>query len=191
MQVKYNEQVDQRLASMQSYLTQSKQVQEQLSGGREFQSRVLAPPQTHIAASGNEVLCFYCKGPHRLNDCQEVLTHLNLHWIIKVDEFVRLPDRRSIPRDGNKSMKEVVEALNKEKGDIIPVTKIQDKAALYQDSARVGTYIQTQASEDPAKLLTELVQQIGLDKIGEILGFQPQERLDETLHWDPNFDEAQ
>ena len=75
--------------------------------------------------------------------------HLDLHWIIKVDGLVRLPDGRLIPKDGNKCMKEVVEVLNKGKAGIIPVAKIQNKTALFQDSMHLSTYVQSQCIEDP------------------------------------------
>ena len=151
VQVKYNKQVDQRLASMQSYLTQPRQNSGQTTGSRDLSNRGLAPPQTHISSSGNVTLCFYCKGLHRVSDCQEVSTHLDLCWIVRVDGLLRLPDGRLILRDGAKFMKEVVEVLNKGKAGIISIAKIQDKSALYQDSARLSTYAQSQPVEDPCQ----------------------------------------
>ena len=189
LQVQHNKQVDQRLANMQSYMNQPR-LPAAMPAAQQGFNRGLAPPQNHVAPIGG-LSCFYCKGGHRIGDCEHVHKHLDLGWIKRIDGFMRLPDGQRIPRDGMKSMKEVVEALNHLKPGIIPMSKIQDKAGLYQNEAKMTSYIQAHAATDEENIraLTELIQKVGLDKVQKLLStstvLEEEGELDE---WGQNFD---
>lgn len=186
LQVKYSKQFDQRLANMQSFMNQPRQPAAAQPGF----NRGLVPAQPYPTASFI-LKCFYCQGPHKIPDCNIALEHLDLGWIVKISGHLRLPDGQIIPRDGTKTMKEVVEALNKAKPGLIQMSKIQDKAALYQDGARLSSYIQNQPDEDAMRALTELIQKVGMDKVHMLLGTQSQSQEiveDEGDDWNQNFD---
>ena len=66
-------------------------------------------------------------------------------------------------------MKDVVEELNKTPG-IIPVSKISDKASLFQDTAPKSLYLQAPTTEsEDLKTLTELLNKVGLDQLQQLL----------------------
>ena len=185
-QTHYNQQVEQRLASMHTFLSQSRPPTAQPG-----YNRGLAPSNSYVN-SGSAPTCFYCRGLHRVAECEQALQHLDLGWVVKIDNHLRLPDGRSIPRDGVKTMKEVVEAMNKPKGGIIPISKVPDKAALYQDSARLSSYAQSQVTEeDSVRALTELIQKIGVDKVQRMLSAPTSESLEVEGEWEQNFELVQ
>lgn len=179
LQIQHSKQVDQHLVSMQSYINQPRpQV------AHNGYSRGLAPAQAERAGP----LCFYCKGLHRVADCADALRHLDMGWIKRVDGLLRLPDGQNIPRDGGKTMKEVIESLNKPKPGLIPMSKIQDKSSLYQEG-RMNTYSQTLQSEDgDLRALTELLQKIGVDRVQQLLSSQDQNIHESEDGWGQNFD---
>jgi hypothetical protein len=110
--------------------------------------------------------------------------HLDLGWIKKDQGQLRLPDGQRIPRDGNKSMKEVIESLNKKPG-IIPMAKIQDKTAFFQDTAPIHRAHQTQNTDEDSMIM-ELIQQVGAEKIQQLL--QASEYTCEAEDdWEQNF----
>jgi hypothetical protein len=86
-------------------------------------------------------------------------------------------------------MKEVVEALNKPRPRIIPMSKIQDKASLYQD-ANMASYSQGQSAEDVSvRTLLEAVQKLGSDRVLKLLTTQGQVLDDvDDDEWNQNFD---
>jgi hypothetical protein len=189
LQVQHSKHMDQQMANMQSFVNQPRPQAAQngynrgySSGqGGGYMSGQGAPPPT----------CFYCKGPHRIADCLDALRHQDMSWIKKIDGLLRLPDGQNIPRDGGKSMKEVVEYLNKPKPGIIPMAKIQDKASLYQESGRLNSYVQSHHSEDDdLRALTELIQRIGVDRMQQLLGSQEQPVAEKESEdgWGQNFD---
>jgi len=85
------------------------------------------------------------------------------------DRYLCLPDGTQIPRIPNKTMKDVVEELNKTPG-IIPASKISDKASLFQDTASKSSYLQASNTEsDDLRTLTELLNKVGLDQLQQLL----------------------
>jgi hypothetical protein len=76
MQVQHNKNVDQRLASMQSFMTQPRLPQAQPGYNRGL------IPQQNSMGPGVSIRCFYCQGPHRIAECEHSLKHLDLGWII-------------------------------------------------------------------------------------------------------------
>jgi len=187
VQLQHSKSVDQRLASMQSFMSQPRPPAVQPGF-----NRGLVPPQNHMAPSVT-IRCFYCHGPHRIAECEHSMKHLDLGWIIRINGSLRLPDGQPIPRDGSKTMREVVDDLKKVRAGIIPMSKIQDKAALYQESAKLGSYVQSQPSdEDNLRTLTELIQKVGIDRIQAMISAPEEETaVEEENEWNPNFDQVQ
>ena len=187
VQTQYNKQVDQRLASMQSFMNQPR-----LPVAQPGYSRGLAPTNNYVSPNPAPSTCFYCRGPHRIAECEHAMKHQDMKLIVRIDGYLRLPDGRSIPRDGTKTLKEVVESLNQPKPGIIPMSKIQDKTALYQGSSKMSSYVQSQSSEeDNMRALLEIMQKVGVDKIQEMLHSTSQEvGNEESEEWNQNFDLA-
>jgi hypothetical protein len=187
LQTQHNKQVDQRLASLQTFLSQPRQQQGPSYGGQSGYNRGFVSGNSNGPTSD----CFYCRGNdgHRIPECVDALRHLDLGWIKKIDGQLRLPDGMKIPRDGNKSMKEVVESLNKTRPGLIPMSKIQDKSNLYQE-ANIASYSQTQSQhseEANMRTLLELVQNMGQDRVLKLLSAQGQ-LADNDEEWNQNFD---
>jgi hypothetical protein len=183
LQAQYNKQVDQRLANLQSFLSQPKATNH---GSGSVPQSFARPPPAHNWQGSTLGTCFYCRGdvPHRIPDCQHANMHLDLGWIKKDQGQLRLPDGQRIPRDGNKSMKEVIESLNKKPG-IIPMAKIQDKTAFFQDTAPIHRAHQTQNTDEDSMIM-ELIQQVGAEKIQQLL--QASEYTCEAEDdWEQNF----
>jgi hypothetical protein len=190
LQTQHSKQVDQRLANLQTFMSQPRPAPGAGFAGPSSYNRGYVPASNHMQpGSSND--CFYCRGSdgHRIPDCQDALKHLDLGWIKKIDGQLRLTDGSRIPRDGNKSMKEVVEALNKPRPGIIPMSKIQDKASLYQD-ANMASYSQGQSAEDVSvRTLLEAVQKLGSDRVLKLLTTQGQVLDDvDDDEWNQNFD---
>ena len=190
LQTQHSKQVDQRLANLQTFMSQPRPAPGAGFAGPSSYNRGYVPASNHVQpGSSND--CFYCRGSdgHRIPDCQDALKHLDLGWIKKIDGQLRLTDGSRIPRDGNKSMKEVVEALNKPRPGIIPMSKIQDKASLYQD-ANMASYSQGQSAEDVSvRTLLEAVQKLGSDRVLKLLTTQGQVLDDvDDDEWNQNFD---
>ena len=187
MQTRYNKQVDQRLANMQTFLSQPRQPVAQPGYNRE-----LAPPNNHVSTTSAPTLCFYCRGLHRIAECEHALQHLDMKWIVKIDGYLRLPNGNSIPREGGKSLKEVVEAANRSKPGIIPMSKIQDKASLYQGNNKAQSFVQVQTPEEEhLRALLEMMQKVGVDRMQEMLNMQTSEpKMDDAEDWNQNFDLA-
>jgi hypothetical protein len=97
-----------------------------------------------------------------------------------------MPDQTRIPREGNRSMKEVVEALNQKKPGVILMSKIQDQTGLYQGGSTRSSYSQTQGTSSEAgalKIFAEMVQKFGFERTQQLLENQ---RIAE--HPDPNIE---
>jgi hypothetical protein len=193
LQSQYNRQVDQKLTNLQNSVAQPRQLPMTGYAGQTGYNRGYNTASNHVHA-GAPSDCFYCRGSdgHRIPDCMDVHKHLDLGWIKKIDNRLTLPDGAKIPRDGNKSMKEVVEALNKPRPGIIPMSKIQDKSNLYQE-ANMASYVQMQPQGSSAEDLTmrtllEAVQRLGSDRVMKLLNVQGQETEEEDDEWNQNFD---
>lgn len=184
LQTQYNKQVDQKLASLQSFLKSTGTVQQ----NNQLPPTNFSRPSNMPSWQGNNNvpgICFYCRGdePHRILDCPQVNGHLDLGWIKKDQGRIRLPNGQHIPRDGNKTMKEVVESMNKRPG-IIPMYKIQDKSAFFQDVPLYGQ--KTNVDNDPMNDLLELIQKVGPEKIQSLIQASEYASAAEQ-DWDQNF----
>ena len=187
LQVQHNKQVDQRLASMQSFMAQPKPQVAQPG-----YNRGLGPGQNPMTPNPT-IRCFYCQGPHRIAECEHALKHLDMGWIVRINGNLRLPGGQYLPRDGVKTMKEIIEELMKPKPGIIPMSKIQDKSALYQETGAVGSYVQSQSSEDTnLQALTELLQKVSIERIQALIATTTEEEtVEEENEWNENFDKVQ
>ena len=188
LQTQYNKQVDQKLASLQSFLKSAGSTTNNNNNGNNSLPQTNFTRQANVPSwqgNNNPSICFYCRGdePHRIIDCQHVNTHLDLGWIKKDQGMIRLPNGQRIPKDGNKSMKEVIESMNKRPG-IIPISKIQDKSTYFQD---IPIYAQRHTSEDdPMNSLLELIQRVGPEKVHQLI--QMSENASSAgSDWDQNF----
>jgi hypothetical protein len=189
LQTQYNKQVDQKLANLQSFMNQPRQLPSERYQAQSGYGRGLTPSSTHMQARPPDE-CFYCKGPHRILDCEVAHQHLDLGWIKKIDNRLHLSDGSRIPRDGNKSMKEVVESISKPRPGVIPMSKIQDKSSLYQEDQSMASFAQTQrqSSEDSSvRALLEMIQKVGIDRVQKLLNTQGPV-IEEDDEWNQNFD---
>jgi len=107
LQVQHSKQVDQRLATMQSYMNQPRPSAPVSNAAQPPMNRGI-PPQNHVNPTYS-LSCYYCGGPHRIADCDNARIHLDLKWIKQFDRYLRLPDGTQIPQIPNKTMKDVVE----------------------------------------------------------------------------------
>ena len=181
LQVQHNKSVDQRLASMQSYMSTPAQAPVRQGYGQ-------GSAQNNALNALRLLLCFYCRGEHTINDCVLALRHLDLNWIKKIDGRMRMPDGQKIYGTPGQSMYEVIESLHKNLPGVIPVSKIADKSAMYQGAGNVTSYVQNQAQEeDPLRILTELIQKIGVGRLEQLLTEQPKVSLEDEV-CEQNFD---
>lgn len=185
LQTQYNKQVDQKLSTLQSFINQPRSVnQNNIPVPPGFRGSI-NPLQNTNWRGINPGICFYCRGdePHRINDCSHVNTHLDLGWIKKEQGQIRLPDGSHIPRDGAKTMKEVIEARNKKPG-IIPLSKIPDKSAFFQDIPQLS---QNQITDDDnMRNLMELIQKVGPDRVQQLIQVSEYSNAAED-DWEQNF----
>ena len=185
LQTQYNKQMDQKLASLQSFMSQSRSMQNQGFGMNNQTTYNRSQPQASGAGySNNAGKCFYCEEiGHRIPDCDDVHTHLDLGWIKKVDGFMRLPDGSRLPRDPSKSTKEIIEGMNRQKPGII---KLPEKTSLYSSTADVISLMQTHSRSEDKEIL-ELVRKLGSDRAKSLLSTQVQ-TLQEEDEWEQNFE---
>jgi hypothetical protein len=99
-----------------------------------------------------------------------------------------------VPFERGKTMKEIIEALNKPKPGLIQMSRIQDKSSLYRDHTNASSYVQTQpgqeGEEETMRVLLELVQRVGVDKVQKLVTSQ-NHQTDEEDPWGQNFDLVQ
>lgn len=182
LQAQYTKQVDQKLSTLQSSFSQSRT--SPLPAAQPGYGRSLINPGSW--QNSQSMICFYCKGkdPHRASDCPHAHTHLDLGWIIKSEGRLCLPDGSRIPRESDKSMREIVDALNKKPG-IIPMAKLQGKHVPYQDKA--ASYSQSWNQEDSEiRLLKDLLQKVGIDRLQSLMNIEDPS-TDDKDEWDENF----
>lgn len=187
IQTRYNRQMDQKLASIQSFMNQPRSINASANN-------IPVPPcfrgpsnigQNNLQGN-NPNICFYCRGdePHRILDCPHVNTHLDLGWIKKEQGQIRLPNGQRIPRDGTKTMKEVIESANKRPG-IIPMSKIPDKSAYFQDIP-LPISQKRSVDDDNVRNLMELIQKVGPERVQQLI--QNSEYTSATEEdWEQNF----
>jgi len=164
---------NQRSTSLEQRLTALQNEQRQLNQSR--------PHAGFVARSTNDkdetanliaaIKCYYCgKGGHRMNECEEARVHLDLGWIKRFDNYLKLPDGANIPRDGYKTLKESVELMHK-KG-VIPMSKIDKTLYQGQSQSSVSSFCQTGNAEtdiDALKMLNEVLQRVGVDTVKRAL----------------------
>jgi len=186
-QQKHNQQFEQRLANLHNAMNQPRYPAAQPGYNRD-----LTQGQSQ-GVQRDPIKCYYCRGPHRISECEHAHRHLDLKWVIKTDTGIKLPGGRYIPRDGDKTLKEVVEDINGTKPGVIPMSRIADKAALYQDQPKATAYVQAQSNEDDdLRSLTELIQRVGMGRLQELLSSGQQENFSqEDQEWHQNFDLVQ
>lgn len=194
LQAKYNQQVDQKLAGLQSFMNQPRVQQSSNNFGSMNQgsapySRGLPPVQNPV--QGQTSGCFYCAGAHRIPDCEAVVLHLDLGWLKKVNGYLRLPDGSKLPRDPGKTTREVIEQLNKAKPGLIHMHQIPDKTSLYQASQNMSSFMQndlrSNSGDAEMQHLLELVQKVGMDQAKKALAISVQEKEEED-EWRQNFE---
>jgi len=178
VQAKHSKSVDQQLHTMQGFMNHPKPVYgENRTGVKTY--------GTSDNTSYN-MDCFYCLGPHRMGDCDQVKLHLDQGLLVKIEGRLRLASGARLPREPGKSTKELVEATRAGKPGLIPTNKIADKANLYQ-RASTSCYAQTHIEEDSEGLIQELILKLGTDKVRQCL--QAREEYDaEAEEWEQNFE---
>jgi hypothetical protein len=184
LQTSHNRQIEQRLTNLQNSVSY-----------RGTNASHSANVGTVVRSQGNgmtspyDMDCFYCKGPHRMNDCENVHRHLELGWIIRIDGKLRLATGAQLPRDPVKTTMILVEAIyaNKRAG-LIPMSKIQEKDAVK------GTIFAQLASEqsndyEGFQTIVQLAQSLGIGQVQRFLEDQVQKRNEEDkAEWEQNFE---
>ena len=189
LQTQYNRQMEQKMSSLQSVMSQSRSTQNQGYGVNNQSAFNRNPmPVSTTGYPGLTGRCFYCEqSGHRMPECSQVEKHLELGWLKKVDGYLRLSDGSKLPKDSSRPTKDVVESLNKPTPGII---KLPAKTNLYSNSSDAISLLQTQAGgdgpEDEVKFVLELAQRIGLDKAKNLMAAQMQAMEEEE--WEQNFD---
>jgi hypothetical protein len=189
LQAKYNQQVEQKLNSLQSLMNQAKNAPRDY-GNTNAQAGYARGQQLSNSATHNNN-CYYCAGMHRIPDCETVALHLTLGWLKRIDGYIRLPDGSKLPKDPVKTTKELVEQMNKPKPGLINMNRIQDKTSLYQASAHAPSYVQSEESENingaEMQHLLNMVQKLGMEKAQRLLTSQVQAQ-EEDDEWNQNFE---
>ena len=194
LQNQRSKQIDQQIASMHGYLNQSQTRNAQANANSAEMRQESYRPQNAYPSMDK---CFYCGGTgHMARNCEHALKHLANSWIVRMDNQFRLPDGSRVPRDGIKTLKEVVETLHQNRPGIIPMSKIQDKSSFFQDSPQlVENFVQSRQPDSEAdgmRLLAEVFRQVGADTVKKFLSngtaCKVQEREEMEEEWEQNFD---
>jgi len=177
IQVQHSKAVDQRLHTLQNFMNQPRPTYaEQRPSAKPFGQR-------DVASNGMD--CFYCAGAHRIVDCDQVSAHLEAGLLKRIEGRLRLADGSRLPREAGRTTRDLVEATRNLKPGLIPMSKIQDQASLYQRS-QMANYTQSLLEEDSDKGMYEFIQRIGIDRARQCLQVQ-EEYLAEAEDWEQNF----
>jgi hypothetical protein len=177
VQMQHSKTVDQKLSMLQNYMQQPKPG---------YSDAHHVPRQYGNQPNNNSSMnCFYCDGPHRIEDCEEVHNHLDLGLLKKVEGRLRLADGSRLSREPGKTAKELVEALKSQPG-LIMASKIQDKALLSPRSKQMSTYIQSQNHDRDEEVMQELIHKLGTDRVRQCLQAR-EEYIAEAEEWEQNF----
>ena len=184
LQTRLNQQVNQRLASLQnSYsMYQPKTNSYGTNPGSSGYNRGIIPSTVMNQAQATQKDgCYYCAGPHRIPDCNFVLLHLDMGWLKKVDGLIRLPDGSRLPRDPNKTAKEIVEGMN----------KARNGSSHQKDHSGAAVLVQCSTGEvsnnADMQNIFEMVQRLGVDNVHKVLSNQIQDQEEDEM-WRQNFD---
>ena len=191
LQTQYNKQVEQKLTSLQSFMTQPRS---QVTGNYGGNTQSTGYGGSTLLNNQGPPKCYYCGGPHKIPDCEHVFRHLDLGWIKRVDGTIKSADGLRLPRDPTKTTKEVIEGMNKPKPGLIHMSRIPDKQSIYSNNSNMPSFMQYTAgmeTENPEmQQVMELVQKLGLDKVQKVLTnqVQVQEETEDAFEWEQNFD---
>jgi hypothetical protein len=112
--------------------------------------------------------CYYCKETgHRISDCHWALQHMDLGWIKRVENRLRLADGSPLPNDAVKSCRELVEAFYKIKPGLIPMNKVNLQAV--GDNEEYEAYQQSMMDPRVTQLIHGLSQIMGRGALEELM----------------------
>jgi hypothetical protein len=186
-QTQYNEQVERKLSSLQSLMNSTSH---HGFGGSQSVNYNRGPPTTGV--QNQQIRCFYCNGLHKIPDCDDVRKHLDLGWIKRIEGYLRLPDGGRIPRDPSKTTRDIIEGMHKPRPGLIPMSKIGDKTALYQEQGNAMSYAQfetkrEQSSSEMNEILG-MIHRLGVSDVQKCLASQLQAKEEEDEEYVGNFD---
>jgi hypothetical protein len=102
-------------------------------------------------------------------------------WLKKVDGLIRLPDGSRLPRDPNKTAKEIVEGMN----------KARNGSSHQKDHSGAAVLVQCSTGEvsnnADMQNIFEMVQRLGMDNVHKVLSNQIQDQEEDEM-WRQNFD---
>ena len=137
-------------------------------------------------AGQNMDKCFYCgQNGHRMNMCVEVQRDLDSKWLVRIDGRVRLPNGDPVPTIAGKTMRQVVEQLNKDKS--------AGKSVLFHEQPEIiPDRGQELTDAEAMRALTETFQRVGMERVQKILFAEaapPQAQMSqlEEAENDPSF----
>jgi hypothetical protein len=183
LQTSQNRQIEQRLTNLQNSVTYRSS-----NSSNAATVGTITRTQSNGLPNQFDLDCFYCKGPHLINDCEHVHKHLETGWIIRIDGKYRLPNGSPLPRDPLKTTMILVEAINAAKrGGLIPMSKIQDKEAV---KGTIFAQLAEEQSEDYEgfKTIVQLAQSLGIGQVQRFLETQVHKRNKEEAEWEKNFE---
>lgn len=134
--------------------------------------------------------CFYCKETgHRISECPWAHQHMDLNWVKRVGDKLRLIDGNPLPYDGVKSSRELVEAISKPKPGLIPSNKVLLQSVTQDDEFEQFT--QTGVDSRVTHMIDHMTQLYGRETIEGLLNtVSPRGPLDglvEDVERTPNF----
>ena len=176
VQVQHSKAVDQKLSMLQSFMQQPKTTYSE--------NRTAPRNYGNQGMQSSEMNCFYCAGPHRIGDCEEVRTHLDLGLIKKVEGRLRLADGSRLPREPGKTAKELVEAVKNSRPGLIMMAKV-DKNLYQRNNASSFMHTQTEGNEE--RVMQDLILKLGTEKVRQCLQAR-EEYIAEAEEWEQNFD---
>ena len=150
-------------------------------------SHRLGPPQNHIQ-TGPVTTCYYfLKTGYRIGNCEDMLRHIDLGWVKKIEGRWKQADGNQLPHDSVKSTKDLIEVNHQSQPGIIPMSRI-DKVLYQGEAVSVYSQQQTTASDDhDVRKLSALVQRIRIDHLQGFLTEQTQDMIADKEEWEKNF----
>ena len=139
-----------------------------------------------IGAGQNMDKCFYCgQNGHRMNMCIEVQRDLDSKWLVRIDGRVCLPNGDPVPTITGKTMRQVVEQLNKDKG-------IGKSVLFHKQPEIIPDRGQELTDAEAMRMLTEMFQRVRMERVQKILFAEvslPQAQMSqlEEAENDPSF----
>ena len=178
VQSQHSKSVDQRLATLQNFVNHPKPSYGETRPG--IMKTGSGVPGAYDSG------CFYCAGPHRIGDCDQVNLHLDLGLLKRVEGRLRLADGSRLPREQGKTARDLVEATRGNRPGVISTNMLQERPGLYPVGSH-AFYMQTQAEETSQLLVDDLIQRLGPEKVRQCLQAR-EEYIAEAEDWEQNFD---